>query len=224
MRLLIVEDHRRLARLLVGGLRDEGHSVDHAGDGEDALDRILAGSYDVIVLDWMLPRMNGLTVLRELRDRAIRTPVLLLTAKDDIESRVAGLDAGADDYLTKPFDLDELSARLRALFRRSHGAVLNRVAVGDLVLDLSARSVQRGDEIISLSTREFSLLACLALRKGRVVDRKTLHEVLYDEGDTAPSSNVLEVCIGHLRRKLDRDREGKLIKTQRGQGYTLSEE
>lgn len=224
MRLLVVEDHARLAKMLVAGLRDEGHSVDLAGDGEVALDRILAQSYEAIVLDWMLPRLDGVGVLRELRDREISTPVLLLTAKDDVESRVAGLDAGADDYLTKPFDLDELSARLRALVRRSSGTTAsNRVSVADLELDLGTKGVRRGGQSIELSAREFSLLSCLALRKGRVVSRETLTDMLYDEDDPAPASNVLEVYIANLRRKLDKAFARKLIHTKRGEGYWLGE-
>ncbi len=209
--------------MLAAGLRDDGHAVDLATDGEVALDQAFTRSYDAIVLDWMLPRLDGIGVLRELRDRDIATPVLLLTAKDDVESRVAGLDAGADDYLTKPFDLDELSARLRALVRRSSTAApSNRLVLGDLVLDLSTKAVQREGSPIELSGREFALLSCLMLRKGRVVSRETLLDALYDEDDTAPASNVLEVYIGQLRRKIDRGREQKLIRTQRGEGYRLT--
>lgn len=224
MRLLVVEDHARLAKMLVAGLRDEGHSVDLAGDGEVALDRILAQSYEAIVLDWMLPRLDGVGVLRELRDRDISTPVLLLTAKDDVGSRVAGLDAGADDYLTKPFDLDELSARLRALVRRSSGTTAsNRVSVADLELDIGTKRVRRGGQSIELSAREYSLLSCLVLRTGRVVSRETLTDALYDEDDPAPASNVLEVYIANLRRKVDKAFTQKLIHTKRGEGYWLGE-
>ncbi len=223
MRLLVVEDNARLAKMLAAGLRDDGHAVDLAADGEAALDRAFTQPYDAIVLDWMLPRLDGMGVLRELRDRDIATPVLLLTAKDDVESRVAGLDAGADDYLTKPFDLDELSARLRALVRRSSAAATsNRLVLGDLVLDLSTKAVERGGSPVGLSAREFALLSCLMLRKGRIVSRETLLDALYDEDDTAPASNVLEVYIGHLRRKIDRGQEKKLIRTQRGEGYRIS--
>lgn len=225
MRLLVVEDHVRLAKMLVAGLRDDGHSVDLATDGEEALDLGLTRPYDAIVLDWMLPRLDGISVLKELRQREIATPVLMLTAKDDVESRVSGLDCGADDYLTKPFDLNELCARLRALVRRSSGAgTVNRMVVADLELDVAAKTVRRGGKAISLSSREFSLLTCLVLRKNRVVPRDTLLEAIYEKDDQAPSSNVLEVYIASLRRKVDRGFDHRLIRTQRGQGYLLTED
>ncbi|MEM6293999.1 MAG: response regulator transcription factor [Myxococcota bacterium] len=223
MRLLVVEDHARLARMLVAALREDGHAVDLATDGESALDRALCHPYDAVVLDWMLPRLDGLGVLDELRQRNISTPVLLLTAKDDVSSRVAGLDAGADDYLAKPFDVEELHARLRALVRRSAGAPANRVTVADLQIDLGSKSVMRAGVALTLSAREFALLSCLALRAGRVVSREVLLGALYDEEGPAPASNVLEVYIGKLRRKVDAGGRPTLIKTRRGQGYLLKE-
>src|SRR5688572_18787752 len=203
MRLLVVEDHPRLGPLVAGGLRDEGHVVDLAADGVTALEHTATATYDAIVLDLMLPRLDGATVLDRLRRGGDRTPVLILTAKDDVPSRIAGLDRGGDDYLVKPFAFEELLARLRALVRRSHGAGTSSVMrVDDLEIDMTSKTVRRAGAAIRLSGKEYAILECLALRRGRIVPRETLLEVVYD-GDDQPESNVVEVYIGYLRRKID---------------------
>jgi two-component system copper resistance phosphate regulon response regulator CusR len=229
MRLLVVEDNPKLGPMLQRGLRDEGHVVDLATRGNEALDFLTAASagagtrYDAIVLDIMLPDLDGLGVLERMRKGGDATPVLVLTAKDELEDRVDGLDRGADDYLVKPFQFDELLARLRALVRRAKGAGTSAVLkIGDLELDTTAKSVKRGGREVVLSAREYAILECLALRKGRVVSREALLDSVY-ELDDVPESNVVEVYIGSLRRKIDRDHDVKLIHTRRGMGYVLSE-
>jgi DNA-binding response OmpR family regulator len=213
--------------MLARGLRDEGHVVELAARGDDALARLLCvpgeTDFDAIVLDLMLPDVDGLTILDRVRRSGRSTPVLVLTAKGEVEDRVTGLDRGADDYLVKPFQFDELLARLRALVRRAKRVGETSVLqVADLAIDTGAKVAIRGGREIALSMREYAILECLALRKGRVVSRETLLECVYD-GDEMPGSNVLEVYIGVLRRKIDRDHETKLIHTRRGLGYLLSE-
>jgi two-component system copper resistance phosphate regulon response regulator CusR len=223
MRLLVVEDNPKLGPMLVRGLKEEGHVADLAATGSDALDAVTVASYDAIVLDLMLPDLDGLAVLERLRRGGDDTPVLVLTAKDEIDDRVGGLVKGADDYLVKPFQFDELLARLRALVRRARGAGSTSVLrIADLEIDTTQKSATRAGRGIVLSAREYAILECLALRKGRVVSRETLLDTVYD-GDELPESNVVEVYIGTLRRKIDRDHEVKLIHTRRGMGYVLSE-
>ena len=223
MKLLVVEDNPRLGPMIASGLRDEGHVVDLAVTGNEALDFADTNRYDAIVLDLMLPEIDGLGVLDRLRRGGDATPVLILTAKDDVSSRVEGLDRGGDDYLVKPFEFEELLARLRALVRRSTQAgTSNTLEVGDLAIDLHHKQVQRGGKVVRLSAREWAVLEALALRRGRVVSRETLMSVVYD-GDDQPESNVVEVYIGYLRRKIDRGHDTKLIHTRRGMGYMLSE-
>jgi DNA-binding response OmpR family regulator len=227
MRILLVEDNPKLGPMLARGLRDEGHVVELAARGDDALARLLCvpgeTDFDAIVLDLMLPDVDGLTILDRVRRSGRSTPVLVLTAKGEVEDRVTGLDRGADDYLVKPFQFDELLARLRALVRRAKRVGETSVLqVADLAIDTGAKVAIRGGREIALSMREYAILECLALRKGRVVSRETLLECVYD-GDEMPGSNVLEVYIGVLRRKIDRDHETKLIHTRRGLGYLLSE-
>ena len=223
MKLLVVEDNPKLGPMLAGGLRDEGHVVDLATTGTEAIDFCDLGQYDAIVLDLMIPEIDGLGVLDRLRRGGDATPVLILTAKDDVGSRVEGLDRGGDDYLVKPFEFEELLARLRALVRRSSQAGTSSVlSVADLDIDMQHKHVQRGGTVVRLSAREWAVLEALALRRGRVVSRETLMNVVYD-GDDLPESNVVEVYIGYLRRKIDRGHERKLIHTRRGMGYMLAE-
>lgn len=215
MRILIVEDEPRLLRSLTRALRDEAFAVDTAEDGEDGLAKALDYEYDAIVLDVMLPQLDGWGVLAKLRQKK-RTPVLMLTARDAVGDRVRGLNSGADDYLPKPFDLAELLARLRAIIRRMAGHASEDIDLGDLIIQRRARTVRRGAEEIALTAREFSILEYLALHRGEVVSRTELYEHLFDETD-ATLSNLLDVHVFSIRRKLGRD----LIATRRGQGYCI---
>lgn len=220
LRALVIEDNPRMAALLTRGLREEGWEVYEAHAGRAGLEAALATPVDAIVLDWMLPEMDGLAVLRALRRAGDETPVLMLTARDEIGDRVLGLDAGADDYLVKPFAFDELVARLRALVRRTRGAAANVIEIADLRVDTAAKSVCRGETAITLSAREYAVLECLAQRRGRVVSRDRLLEHVYDHAADA-KSNVIDVFVAQLRRKVDRGFEPKLIHTRRGFGYVL---
>lgn len=215
MRLLLIEDEPDLRGGLALALRRAGYSVDEAGDGEEGLFKAQETDYDAIVLDVMLPRLDGWEVLARLRERK-PTPVLMLTARDRTADRVRGFDTGADDYLVKPFDLDELLARLRALIRRSAGQASPVLSLGDVRLDTRTRTVSRSGETVPLTAREYSVLEYLALHRGRVVSRTMLYDHLYDEsGDTL--SNLMDVLIYNLRTKLGRD----LIETRRGHGYRI---
>lgn len=220
MRILLVEDHKPLSRALKRGLEEEGFAVDVAEDGEEADYKARGASYDVIVLDLMLPKVDGLTLLRSWRKNEIKTHVLILTAKDTTEDKVKGLDLGADDYLTKPFQLEELLARLRALVRRSHQVKDPVLRVRDLEIDTAARVVRRGSKTIHLTPREYALLQFLAFHRGKVVTRTMIWEHLYDEYDEN-TSNVVDVYIRYLRTKIDHDFEKKLILTRWGEGYML---
>jgi two-component system, OmpR family, response regulator len=222
MRILIVEDTKALARSIAQGLAEEGFSVDVAGDGEEGLHLASEVAYDVVVLDRMLPRLDGLSVLRRLRERGVATPVLVLTALGELHDRLAGLDGGADDYLVKPFAFDELVARVRALLRRSRGQAKNELAVGRLTLDLGARAAAVDGAPLDLTAREFALLELLALEPGRTFSRTAISEKLYDE-ESDRDSNVIDVFVARLRRKLDAAglAGGDLVRTQRGAGYRL---
>ena len=223
MRLLVVEDHAKLAAMIVEGLLAEGHTVEAASDGMMALDSAYSGVYDVIILDLMLPKLDGISVLQRLRGASNDTPVLILTAMDEVAHRVAGLDAGADDYLVKPFAFGELLARLRALARRRFASAnAGLIKVGDLEIDLGGKRVRRAGETLRLTAREFSVLECLAIRKGRVVSKSALLDVLYAEDDL-PESNVVEVYVRGLRRKLQCAGGPELVHTRRGLGYVLEE-
>jgi DNA-binding response OmpR family regulator len=225
MRILVVEDYEPLARSLIQGLREAGYAVDGSVDGEEALSLAQANPYDALVLDIMVPTIDGLAVLRRLRASGSTVAVLLVTARDQVPDRVAGLDTGADDYLVKPFAFAELLARLRAVIRRRYRETTNGVRVGDLEIDFAARTVRRAGRPISLSAREFALLEYLALRRGQVVTRTEVWEHVYDFA-AEPSSNVVDVYVGYLRRKLA-DGEGgasRLIHTHRGLGYSLDAE
>jgi DNA-binding response OmpR family regulator len=221
MRILVVEDHPTLARSIAGGLRDEGYAVDLTFDGEEGLHLAQRNPYDAIVLDMMLPKRDGWSILQTLRESGSKTPVICLTAQDAVEDRVRGLNIGADDYLTKPFAFEELVARVRAMIRRGHDKPSSVLTVGDLEIDLARKCVRRNGKTIDLSAREFALLQYLAHRKDQVVSRTDIWEHIYDQYDEV-SSNVVDVYIGYLRNKIDRDYPTKVIHTRRGQGYMLS--
>jgi DNA-binding response OmpR family regulator len=224
MRILVVEDERKVASFIRQGLEEEGHQVDVAEDGDSALD-LAAGdpAYDLIVLDVVLPRRSGLAVLRTLRDRKVASPVLMLTARDAVSDRVAGLDAGADDYLTKPFAFEEFLARVRALLRRGSGQRAAILQVADLVLDPFRREATRNGRRITLTGREYALLEYLMRNPGRVLTRPMLAERVWAL-DFDPESNVIDVYVGYLRRKVDAPGERRLLHTVRGAGYVLRAE
>ena len=220
MRFLVVEDEPKLAALIVRGLREEGHAADAAGSGEDALWMAEAAPYDAILLDLMLPGIDGLTTLARLREREVWTPVLVLTARDAIEDRVRGLDGGADDYLTKPFSFAELLARLRAIVRRAPGERPTTLEVGDLKLDPAAHRTWRGAEEIELSAREFSLLELFMRRPGETLSRLQLLDGAWDMAFES-HSNVVDVYVRYLREKIDRPFGRESLETVRGVGYRL---
>jgi DNA-binding response OmpR family regulator len=222
MRILLVEDARPLARSIAEGLSDEGFAVDLAHDGQEALHLASEIGYDAIVLDRMLPLLDGLSVLRRLRREGTRTPVLLLTALGTVHDRVEGLDGGADDYLVKPFAFEELLARVRALVRRGHGEAQNTLDLGRLRLDLAARLASVDGASLDLSAKEFSLLELLALAPGRTFSRTQIAERLYEE-DRDLDSNVIDVFVARVRRKLDAAGlpGAALVRTMRGAGYRL---
>jgi two-component system, OmpR family, response regulator len=216
MRLLIVEDERDLAHTLRRALEEEEFAVDLAEDGDDALFKIREMPYDAVVLDLMLPGLDGWELLRTARTDGIRTPVLVLTARDTIEDRVRGLNIGADDYLTKPFALAELIARVRAMIRRAYGSAVSTVQLGALTIDTASRQVWQGGVPIELTAREFAILELLTRSRGAVVARTTIREHIYNE-DTDVLSNVVDVHVASLRRKLGPD----VIRTRRGEGYII---
>jgi two-component system OmpR family response regulator len=218
VRVLVVEDEKDLADTLVRALTEEGFAIDLATDGDEGLFKISDVAYDAAVLDVMLPAMDGWTLLENARARGIRTPVLMLTARDTIEDRVRGLNLGADDYLVKPFALRELVARLHALVRRASSNPVPRIAIGDLILDTGARRVQRNGVTIELTAREYAVLELLARSRGRLVTRTRLCQSLYNE-DIDITSNVVDVHIAALRKKLGAD----IIRTRRGEGYIIEE-
>jgi two-component system copper resistance phosphate regulon response regulator CusR len=220
MRLLLIEDYQPLLRALERGLREAGYGVDTATDGERGLVLAEGTSYDVIILDLMLPGLDGYALLERLR--AARNPagVIILTARQGVTDRVKGLDLGADDYLTKPFSFDELLARVRAVIRRGQGQPHTVLFVADLEVDTTARTVRRGSQVVPLSSREYALLEYLARREGQTVTRAEIVEHVYDF-QSVPTSNVVDVYIGYLRRKIDQERPVKLLHTRRGLGYRL---
>jgi DNA-binding response OmpR family regulator len=220
VRILLVEDEAPVAALLAKGLREQAHAVDVVGDGEEALEVAATHDYDLLILDVLLPGRGGLEVCRELRAQGVAVPILILTARDAVSQRVEGLDAGADDYLTKPFDFDELLARVRALHRRGpqlHSTVLQ---VGDLALDTRTRRVERAGRAIDLTSKEYALLEFLARRSGEVLGRAEISEHVWDASFDA-FSNSIEVYVQRLRRKVDDGHAVKLIHTRRGAGYVL---
>ena len=220
MRVLLIEDHKPLVRGLRKGLEEEGFAVDVAYDGEEGDFKAMTAEYDVIILDVMLPKMDGLALLQKWRREGLQTHVLMLTARGSIEDKVKGLDIGADDYLTKPFELEELFARLRALIRRTHQVKDPILRIHDLEIDTASRSVKRGTQAIHLTPREYALLEFLAFHRGRVVTRTMIWEHLYDEQDES-TSNVVDVYIRYLRNKIDKGFEPPLILTRWGEGYMM---
>ena len=223
MRILVVEDERDLNRILTKTLSAEGCSVDACFDGLEALDYLSGASYDVIVLDRMMPRMDGMELLARLRAKGDETPVIFLTAKDAVSERVRGLDAGADDYLVKPFSFDELMARIRVVTRKHSGSTTNLFTVGDLTVDTGAHTVRRGEKNINLSTKEFALLEYMIRNKGVVLSRESIENNLWNY-DYSGGSNVVDVYISYLRRKIDSGWPRKLIHTVWGVGWVLREE
>jgi len=221
MRILVAEDERKVASFIRQGLEEEGHAVEVAADGEAALDLIVEGPpYDLIILDVMLPKRDGFAILRALRKRGVQTPVLVLTARDSVADKVAGLDVGADDYLTKPFAFEEFLARVRALLRRGSEARTPTLRVADLGLDPARREVRRGERRITLTTREYALLEYFMRNVGRVLTRPMITEHVWGLGFD-PESNVVDVYVGYLRRKIDAEGEPPLLRTVRGAGYVL---
>lgn len=215
MRVLIVEDEPDLLASLLQAVREDGYAADGAADGEEGLYKAESYDYDAMLLDVMLPGLEGWEVLRRLR-KTKKTPVLMLTARDAVRDRVKGLDTGADDYVVKPFDIDEVLARLRALIRRSVSEAQPRLEIGDVVIDLAARTVSQSGEPVTLTAREYALLEFLALHRGKVVTRTMLYEHLFDENDDT-LSNLLDVHVSNLRKKLGHD----FITTRRGHGYSI---
>lgn len=223
MRILLVEDDPVIAASVAKGLRERAHAVDIAADGEDAIYRAAVNPYDAVVLDVMLPKQDGFAVCRELRRRNLTVPVLMLTARDAVGDRIAGLDTGADDYLTKPFEFGELLARLRALLRRGPALAPTVLRVGDLELDTHGQRASRGGQALQLTTREYALLEFLARNAGRVVGRAEISDHVWDD-NYDPASNLIESYINRLRRKLDTPGRRPLIHTRRGAGYLLEEQ
>lgn len=222
MRVLVVEDSQKIRHALVLALRQEGYAVDEVPDGRRGLIHLLTTQYDAAILDLMLPELDGMSVLREARDKGVKTPVLILTARDTVGDRVGGLRGGADDYLVKPFAIEELLARVATLVRRMHGQSTPKIVIGDLTVDTGSRSVTRAGVPIVLSRREYVIIEYLAMRRGQLVERRELEEHVYDDASQV-FSNAIDSAISILRRKIRRDGGAELIQTRRGQGYILSE-
>ncbi|OGP14663.1 MAG: DNA-binding response regulator [Deltaproteobacteria bacterium GWA2_55_10] len=223
MRILLVEDELDLAGIIKQGLAEAGYAVDMAHDGEEGLYMAETYPVDAIILDIMLPIVDGIEVLKTLRKKGILTPVILLTARDALLDKIKGLDTGADDYLTKPFVFDELLARIRSLLRRKATVKEAVIRVADLEVDTASHQVKRGGKSVSLSAKEYALLEFLAYRKGSVVSRTDIVEHIYNE-EVEMDSNVVDVYINYLRNKIDKDHRKKLIHTVRGAGYILKED
>jgi len=222
MRILLIEDYPPLQKSLSKGLREAGFAVDVTGDGNEGLWYATGNTYDVILLDIMLPGMDGLSLLKKLREQGNQTNVLVLTAKSELEDRVNGLDLGADDYLVKPFEYEELLARIRVLVRREYSDKSPVLEIGKLKIETAAQRVWRGKTEIELTAREYTLLEYLARRTGQTVSRNDIWEHLY-EFDSDASSNVVDVYVGYLRRKLDKPGKESMIRTVRGRGYVMEE-
>lgn len=222
MRALLIEDDRRIAGFVGKGLRENSYAVDVANDGEEATYMASLNPYDIFILDVNLPKKNGFEVCSELRQSGVSNPILMLTARDAIEDRITGLDGGADDYLTKPFEFRELLARLRALLRRHNFIRPPNIRIADLEIDTVSQTVSRGGEPVELTTKEYALIEFLAINQGRVVGREEISEHVWNESFD-PFSNLIEVYIKRLRRKLDEGRDVQLIHTRRGAGYILTD-
>lgn len=220
MRLLVIEDEQKVANFIKQGLEEEGYAVDHAADGASGLEMALEALHDVIVLDVMLPKLDGLSVLHQLRQENVTTPVLLLTVRATIEDKVLGLDAGADDYLTKPFAFEEFVARVRALLRRRAETAPPILQVADLALDPARRVVSRGDQKIELTPREFALLDYFMRNPGRVLTRTMIANRVWDYTFDA-TTNVIDVYVNYLRKKIDTGHDTRLLHTVRGVGYVM---
>jgi DNA-binding response OmpR family regulator len=220
MRVLLIEDDRKAARLLSKGLQEEGFVVDVASTGEDGEEQAALNEYDVVILDWLLPGRDGLAVCRALRASGNSTPILMLTARDSVADRVSGLGTGADDYLTKPFALDELLARIQALLRRSRSVQPVVLRVADLTLDPVTRRVSRGSVVVTLTPKEYAILEVLMRNVGQVVTRTRLAERVWDEASEV-LDNLVDAHVSHLRKKVDREASAPLIHTIRGVGYRL---
>jgi DNA-binding response OmpR family regulator len=221
MRILVVEDDKKTASFVTRGLKEAGFAVDHVEDGENGLEHALSGTYDAIIMDLMLPRLDGLSIIERMRQRRILTPVIVLSAKRSVDDRIEGLQHGGDDYLTKPFSFSELLARVHALIRRAgHEAEPTRLVAGELSLDLLSREVTRSGKKIDLQPREFSLLEYLMRNSGRIVSKTMIIEHVWGY-NFDPQTNVVDVLVSRLRNKLDREFDKKLIHTHRGLGYAL---
>jgi DNA-binding response OmpR family regulator len=220
MRVLLIEDSVRLQRSITMGLKKEGYRVDASGDGEEGLWYIESFDYDVVILDIMLPGLDGLSLLNKIREKGNTVHVLILSARDTLEDRVKGLETGADDYLVKPFAFQELLARVQALVRRKYTAKSNIISVGDLEIDLNRRLINKNNRPVNLPPREFLLLEYLVLNKGKAVSRTSIEEHIYDE-KADPFSNVIDAAVCSLRKKIDIKGEKSLIKTIRGYGYII---
>jgi len=222
MKVLLIEDDEKIAKNIKEYLKKEGFRVDLAKDGEEGYYLAQNNQYDVLVVDWMLPKISGVELIKKLREKDILTPALILTAKSDIEDKVEGLNV-ADDYLTKPFDFEELVARIKALFRRSKNIKENILKVGDLELNPDTKEVRRAGKNIDLTAKQFELLKFLMINKGKIVSENMIAQNLW-EMDEEINSNVINVYISHLRKKIDKDYDKKLIKTFRGMGFKISDE
>lgn len=220
MRVLLVEDDPRIAGFVAKGLREQAYAVDVAASGEQALYQAAINAYDIVLLDVMIPAPDGFAVCKELRNSGLRVPILMLTARDAVEDRIEGLDRGADDYLTKPFQFRELLARMRALLRRPSGLQPAQLVVADLVIDTAGQTVSRGGKAISLTAKEYALIEFLGRNAGRVVGRAEIAEHVWDE-EFDPFSNLIEVYMNRLRRKVDSNSARPLLHTRRGSGYVL---
>lgn len=220
MRILVIEDEEKIANFIKRGLKEEGYAVDVCFDGEEGHFLSTTNEYDLLILDLMIPKMDGVRLCKKIRESKLTVPVLMLTAKDEVKSKVAGLDAGADDYVTKPFAFEELLARIRVLLRKKKNQVTTKLEVGDLSLDLLNHKVERGGKEITLTTKEYSLLEYLMQNAGAIVTRTMISEHVWDI-HFETSTNVIDVYINYLRSKIDGGHKKKLIQTVRGRGYIL---
>ena len=221
MKILLIENDKKIAKLIKKGFRKVGYRIDIAKDGEEGLYIAQNNNYDVLIVDWILPKMSGIEMLKELK-KTKNTPAIILTARNSIEDKVKGLEV-ADDCLTKPFEFDELIARVKALYRRSHNLTENILKVGDLELNPETKEVRRAGKLIELTAKEFELLKYLMINKNKIVNSDMIHANLWEMNDEI-NSNVINVYISHLRRKIDKDFDKKLLKTRRGMGFKLTDE